>query len=80
MTRRNVGMTSRIEKETQVTLTVMAMFGAFLAFWTPYAICCILRVAFKESSHILVETWAALAAKAAPAVNPFIFIMMNKKV
>ena len=23
-----------IEKETQVTLTVMAMFGAFLAFWT----------------------------------------------
>ena len=79
MTRRNVGMTSMIEKETQVT-SVMAMFGAFLAFWTPYAICCILRLAFKESNHILVETWAALAAKAAPAFNPFIFIMMSKKV
>ena len=55
------------------------MLVAYLGTWTPYAVICILRMCGFHLSPLM-DGYALLTAKTSGAINPFIFIFMNKSV
>ena len=72
-------MRSIMKRERRVTLMILAMLAAYLGAWTPYAVICILRICGFHLPPLL-DAYALLTAKTAGAINPFIFIFMNKSV
>ena len=72
-------MRSIMKRERRVTLMILAMLVAYLGTWTPYAVICILRMCGFHLSPLM-DGYALLTAKTSGAINPFIFIFMNKSV